>query len=353
MSNLLPILVLIACGIALTLLLRRGVLTQRRGNLIELAHQGTVQESGIASEVLRKMRSRNLSALAVALAGGVLALYLNDAFPQASGLPLVVVPAGAWVLVALVFVCWPIPYEFQRAHEAPGSRISADLTPRSTRMFGPVWGIVVPGVLLAATILGLIIAGLASSPDERGLFRMLPYSSSSGAQLDENLTVTAATLGEGSTGPFPGWYYGVPLLFLLILGAVLTLWALNINVRRPALRSPALREFDNTVRMHNGYLLSTGFTSVLCFQLLPPIMMASLAIYNAGYKTIFTVGENYADGNFPEAVTDPWNAALSFTMGALGVLLLLAGVVLLGQLAGWIGASVKAADAKVEKKEAR
>ncbi|WP_404289801.1 hypothetical protein [Glutamicibacter arilaitensis] len=347
MSNLLPILALLGFGFALTLLIRRGVLSQRRADLVQLAHRGTVAEAGIAAKVLRTVRVRNLAALTVAVLAGTSAIYLYQAFPRANGLQLVAAPIGVWILVVIVFVLCPIPYDLTSAEEAEGARVSADLTPRSTGMFGPAWGIIVPGVMLAATIIGLLAAGIASSPDEQGRYRMLHFVSASGARLDENMKVTQALSGEGLTGPFPGWYYGIPLLVLLVLAAFLTLWALNINARRPSLRSTSLQGFDNAVRTHNAYVLSTGFSAMLCVQLLPLLVMAATAIYNAGYTEIFVVGEIYANGALPETSTDPWHAALALTLAGLGLLLLVVGVMLLGQLAGWIAPTFRAMDEKL------
>ncbi|PQZ98168.1 hypothetical protein CQ017_11150 [Arthrobacter sp. MYb224] len=347
MSNVLPFLVLIGFGLALTLLIRRGVLSQRRADLVNLAHRGAAAEAGIAGKVLRAVRARNMAALIVALLAGTWAIYLNQAFPKANGLQLVAAPAGIWILVAIVFIIFPIPHDFASAEEGNGARVSADLTPRSTGMFGPAWGIIVPGVMLGATLIGLLVAGLASSTDERGRYRMLPYASANGASLDENMMVTEVSLGDGATGPFPGWYYGIPLLVFLVLGALLTLWALNRNARRPSLRSPALQGFDNAVRTHNAYVLSTGFSAMLCFQLLPLLAMAASAIYNAGYTLNFVVGETYTRGALPEGSTDLWNAALALSLAGLGLLVLVVGAILLGQLAGWIATIFKATDKEI------
>ncbi|HAY42793.1 MAG TPA: hypothetical protein DCY59_04250 [Micrococcaceae bacterium] len=347
MSNLLPILVIIGFGLVLSLLIRRGVFAQKRADLVALARQGTAEESDIAAQILRTMRSRNLAAMGMAILGGALALFLNQAFPKANGIHLVLLPVGAWVLVVLLLIFWPIPHDLRVANENNDSRVSADLTPRSTRMFGPVWAVLAPTALLVASLAGLVISGIASSPDERGRYRELPFQALSGAQVDANMTVTESLAIEGTTGPFPGWYYGVPLMTLLVIGALLTLWALNINVRRPSLRSASLQEFDRAVRTHNGYILSTGFTAALCFQLLPPVLMAAGAIYNSGYNAVYVVGETYAGENAPQMATDPWHLALALCLAALGILALIIGVLLLGQLAGWIGASVKAAETKV------
>ena len=75
--------------------------------------------------------------------------------------------------------------------------------------------------------------------------------------------------------------------------------------------------------------------------------MAAGAIYNSGYNAVYVVGETYAGENAPQMATDPWHLALALCLAALGILALIIGVLLLGQLVGWIGASVKAAETKV------
>ena len=349
MLNLLPILLLLGFCIAVLMLVRRRVLSQRRDDLAALAAGSSAADAVIARKVLRTLRSRNLAALAAAAIGAAGAIFFTEAFPRLYGLLMVAAPATMAVLAAAVYAFWRIPHEFPTADPSPSGRISADLTPRSTGMFGPAWGIVLPGVLLVGMLGGLLVAGMFSGPDEKGLYRNLPHVSMNGAQLDENLAVTQIHMTEGSAGPFPGWYYGVPVMALLVLAGILTLWALNINARRPRLRSAGLQGFDRAVRTHNGYVLSTGLSALLCFQALPLVMLAASSIVSAGYNSMYEIGKVYGDGDgvLPDTVLDPAHAALAISLAGVGLLLGIIGVILLANLVVWIGATIKPIGRKI------
>lgn len=341
MTSLISLLALLGFCIAVLMLVRRRVLSQRRGDWAVLVSGGSEADALIARKVLWTLRSRNLAALAATALGAAGAIFFTEAYPRLYGLPMVAAPSIMAVLAAAAYAFWRIPHEFPTADPSESGRISADLTPRSTGMFGPAWGIALPCILLGGMIGGLLVAGMFSGPDEKGLYRDLPYVSMNGAQLDETFAVTQVLVSEGSAGPFPGWYYGVPVMALLVLAGVLTLWALNINARRPRLRSAGLQGFDHAVRTHNGYVLSTGLSALLCFQVLPLVMLAVPAIVSAGNKKMYEIGKVYGDGTVPDSALDPSHSALAMSLAGVGLLLGIVGVVLLANLVGWIGATIK------------
>lgn len=341
MLNLLSMVLLLGFCIAVLMLVRRRVLSQRRDDLVVLATSSSDADAEIARKVLWTLRSRNLLALAAAVVGAAGVVFFTEAFPRTNGLLMVAAPAVMAVLAASIYAFWSIPYEFPSSGPSPTERISADLMPRSTGMFGPGWGIVVPGLLLVGLLAGLLVTGLLSGPDERGLYRNLPYVSLNGAQLDENLVVTQIEMTESSTGPFPGWYYGLPVMALLVLAGILTLWALNVNARRPRLRSTGLQGFDHAVRKHNGYVLSTGLSAMLCFQAIPVLLLTASAIYNAGTSTAYEIGQVYNVDTAPNPVLDPMHATVAMTLTIVALLLAITGVVLLANLVGWIGTTIK------------
>lgn len=341
MVNLFALLLLIGFAVGIILLVRRSIFTQRRPDLTALANGATGVERAHALAVIRVLRARNLAVVAALLAGAVVAVALGELFPFSFGLPLAIAPAGMWVLAGLVFACWPLPHDFVGDAPQAAQKPTADLAPRSTSMFGPSWGITLPAVLLAATVIGLVVTGLLSGPDERGLFRNLPYVSTGAAELDGNMVVTAIQVGEGSAGPFPGWYYGVPILVLLLLGAGLGLWALNSNTRRPRMRGENLRGFDDAVRTHVGYVISTGFSTMLCFQAAPLMLASAVAFRAAGSSPGYVVGQIYDDAAMGRTTTDPVMGALSISLAVVALVLLVVGTILLLRLLGWLGAALR------------
>lgn len=341
MANGFALLLLLAFSVGIVVLVRRNIFTQKRSDLLSLAAGGTIVERANAVRVLRSLRARTVAALTVMAAGGAAALVLHAEYPDAAGLPLAAAPAGMWVLASLVFVVWRIPHEFSDISPESSLHTSAELTPRSTGRFGPAWGIVMPAVLLGASAAGLVVAGILSGPDERGRFRNFPYVSAGGAELDQNLVVTHVQLGAGSIGPFPGWYYGLPVLALLLLGSVLGLWALSTNARRPRMRGMRLRAFDDAVRTNVGYVVSTGFSAMLCFQVAPLLLFTASALHGSGMNAPYVVGQVLDGGGVPGMTADPLLTALALSVAVVALLLLIVGAVLLVRLLGWVGATVR------------
>ena len=341
MANGFALLLLLAFSVGIVVQVRRNILTQKRSDLLSLAAAGTFVERANAGRVLRSLRARTVAALAVMALGGAAALVLHAEYPGAAGLPLAAAPACMWILASLVFVAWRLPHEFSDISPESSLHTSAELTPRSTGMFGPAWGIVMPAVLLGASAAGLILAGILSGPDERGRFRNLPYVSAGGVELDQNMVVTQVQLGAGSIGPFPGWYYGLPVLALLLWGAGLGLWALSSNARRPRMRGLRLRAFDDAVRTNVGYVISTGFSAMLCFQVAPLLLFAASALHGSGMNAPYVVGQVLDEGRVPGMTADPLLSALALAMAVVALLLLIVGAVLLVRLLGWVGATVR------------
>ncbi|GAA5227179.1 hypothetical protein [Paeniglutamicibacter antarcticus] len=333
--------VLIGFVVGLVMLVRRGVLTQHRADLGSLARMGSATEQGNAREVLRSLRARNLAAVVAVVAGGFAAVTLQHIFPDAAGLALALAPAGIWVLAASVFAFWRLPHEFTALPTDSFEQSTAELVPRTVSRFGPAWGLMLPAALLATTVLGLLVAGLASGTDAQGRYRNLPYVSSGGAELDSNMVITGLQIGEGAVGPFPGWYYGMPVMVLLLLGTVVGLRALSSNAHRPRLRGVDLRGFDDAVRTNVGYVISTGFSAMLCFQAAPMMLVAASAVSSSGTHPVYTVGEAIDEAVVPSLEIDPAAGALSMGILVGAVLLLVVGATLLLRLLGWLGPTLK------------
>ncbi len=341
MVNGFALLVFLGFAVGLLVLVRRTIFTQHRSDLRMLGAVADRQERSVAHKVLRVLRARNIVVLVALVVGGVLAWNLHEQFPSAAGLPLAVAPAGMWGLASAVLAWWPLPYEFADSGSVGSSVASADLTPRSTATFGPRWGIIVPTVLLAATTVGLLVAGILSGTDEKGRFRNLPYISANGAELDNNMVVTHIQLGHGSVGPFPGWYYGLPVLGLLLVGAGLSLWALYSNARRPRLRATKLLAFDDAVRTNVGFVISTGFSAMLCLQAAPLMLFAASALFSSGQSTAYEVGQVAEAATIPDTVLDPVLGTLAVVIAVVALMLLVIGTILLVRWLGWMTTTLR------------
>lgn len=349
MSNLILIVALLGFAVVLLVLLRIGLLPHRRISVID-AMPVKEADRGLAERILRALRARNLSALILGVIGVVAAVLIHQAFITSGGLGLVAAPAGIWVLVVLVLLCWPIPFEASERQRGEKGPASASLVPRTTRMFGPAWGLVVPIVLFSVALVGILGAGVLSSVDDRGRYRQIDYQTVTSSVVDGNMIVTDNLVGQASAGPFPGWYYTVPVVVLLVAGLGLTLFALFGNARRPSLRNPGLAEFDHVVRTHNGYVLSSGFSAFLCLQMVPLLSMAATVVYTMASNHIYTVGQKMDDGSTGGVVYDPWQVAFAWSLGGLAVLLLIVGILLLGYLVAWVAVAYGAGSKKWQRR---
>ncbi|NVM94076.1 hypothetical protein [Arthrobacter wenxiniae] len=156
-----------------------------------------------------------------------------------------------------------------------------------------------PLLTMAAYAALLVATGLTSSPDSQGRYRLLHL----------------ANTNASTAGPYPGWYYGVPLLLVTMVLAGSAFLALQRIAGAPSLPDPRMAALDRrwreisatvVVRLATGVLLGyLGGTSVVAGQ-----AMASVAWAH--------------DGGHP---LQPL-LALGFGTGALGALLALAGAAL-------------------------
>ncbi|WP_104081794.1 hypothetical protein [Cryobacterium sp. Y11] len=209
--------------ILLTFIIVAIVRVSSRKRTAALSATVTGTEVAAARRFARSITLRNVGALAVA--GAVLGLLklVNDAQPGWYGLPLMLAPGLAAAAGLLVFALTPT-----RVVSARSSRRSADLLPRRPWSYGPAWGFLLPLIAAAAVIAFAIVAGLASSPQPDGGYRSI-------------------TVGSSTSGPYPGWFYGLPLIGLTVLLTAATLFALGRIASSP--RSERFGEIDRIVRV--------------------------------------------------------------------------------------------------------
>ncbi|MCB7136808.1 hypothetical protein [Cellulosimicrobium marinum] len=186
------------------------------------------------------------AALALVAAAGALLLAAHTAASTLSGLGagvavgLLPATAGLTFLAALALteVTWPSP---------AGARRSASLVPRSVHDVAPArlrrWTWTTGAVAALACLLG----GLTARPDGRSV-----------GYVDD--------LVSGASSPYPGWFYGLPLLgacLLVLLGAEA---CLRLVVRRPAVAGVDARwDLDlrrlSAHRLLRGAQLTVGLTA--------------------------------------------------------------------------------------------
>jgi MFS family permease len=131
--------------------------------------------------------------------------------------------------------------------EAPTSVRSAELTPRTSRGFGPRWAFAIPSALAAGLVALLLASALTSSPSDDGR---------------GHLEWSAPGI-SGSVAPYPGWQAVLPLLLLLGAAAGAYLFALHRVAAWPRPTEPDLYGFDDEVRRASTRMLLFGASGAL------------------------------------------------------------------------------------------
>jgi len=198
---------------------------------------------------------RALASIAFAVVLFLALLRASIAFTGQVGLPLALTAGLSASGGLLLYSSLPAPMP-PRTGAA-----NASLVPRKPWSFGPRRSFLVPAAI-AVCYIGLLVAtGLTSSPDELGRYRLI--------RLAEGAHSTSA-------GPYPGWFYGVPLMLVTVALAGAAFLALRRISSTPSLPDPRMAALDMqwreistrvVVRLGTGALLGyAGGTALLAGQ---------------------------------------------------------------------------------------
>ncbi|RAN72590.1 hypothetical protein B5P43_32150 [Bacillus sp. SRB_336] len=158
-----------------------------------------------------------------------------------------------------------------------------------------------PLAALLAYVALLVATGLTSSPDSRGRYRVL--------------AVADATSTSAAT-PYPGWYYGIPLLLVSAVLAGSALLALRRIAGTHALPDPRMAVLDLRWREISAKVLLRLTTGALLGYFGGTAAVTGQAMVNVAWR-------HDAGDHLQPLLT------LGIATGGLGVLLAVAGVVLL------------------------
>lgn len=215
-----------------------------------------------------RRHSAIVNALALtALFGSMVAGLTTVSAPPADltrGALLGLIPAAAGIAFAAVQaigeLTWPRPTGTLR--RAPLTRrTAADVAPRWLRRVTWSW--------TALLVVTLVACGVASD-DGRGISR--------------NYTAIATgseVSGSTGAGPFPGWFYGVPLLIAIVLVLLVTEGVLRLIARRPAVMDAA-SEWDLELRRASARRLLRGTQLVLGWTAVGVLFIAGTALRGVG-----------------------------------------------------------------------
>lgn len=220
--------------------------------------RGTPGPTGAADAARRHataVSTLSWTALTVTLVAG-LAIVAARPVNLVQGLLYGVVPAVAGTTLAVVQgigeLTWPRPEGTVR--RAPLVRRTVlDVAPRGLLRLFLGWAIALGLVL---TVTGIL--------------------SSSGREITR-----AWPDGSSSAGPFPGWFYGVPLVVATGVVVLATAAALRLIARRPAVSDTA-PEWDMALRRMSAHRLLRGSQLVLGLTLAAVLFFTGVAVRSLG-----------------------------------------------------------------------
>jgi hypothetical protein len=170
----------------------------------------------------------------------------------------------------------------------PSAGAVADLTPRRPTSFARQWIFVLPTVAAIILALGLLLAGIYSATDENGLHRvfqrrnLVGWGVKNGQVIDIQYNLT-------STGPFPGWYYGVPVMICTALMILAVYWSLSRTAAAPRPPSAELFHADTVLRGMRTTFIMAASSSALTFQVAGLSAISGNVLRSAHYDAVPTV----------------------------------------------------------------
>lgn len=274
-----------------------GLIRRSTGSLRRMPPRVRPSSDSSQQRVIAVFRGERLAALVSLIVGVAVAAMLGligSWWPRGYGLPYALAGSAAAVLGLLTYTLYP-----RRSWSpGPGGRTIAELMPRVPTVFARQWVFLLPLVSAVALILGLLLTGLYSSTDEKGLHRAFQRRSLSGWGV-ENGQVVDVQYNLSSTGPFPGWYYGIPVMVGTILLIGVVYWSLRriAQAARPA--SADLFDADTSLRSLQITFVMTASSAALAFQVAGLAAITGSVLRIAHRDSIPTANLTAAAGTVP------------------------------------------------------
>ena len=216
-----------------------------------------------------------IAAFAVLAFAPIPALHLS--------LGLAIAPGVGALVSCLMIAAFPMP----RALPSTGVR-QAELTPRETTSFGPRWGFILPLAAAAFYVVFLIAtASLSSVADYSHLSRQIALETPGGYQ---------------TSSPYPGWFYALPLLVVIVLLSGGVLLALRRVAGARALGPLDLSPLDAGIRR-----MTTRFVMLLSSSVIVLYLGATALIAGSALRDVAQWEKMTASGFRKVAATVPPN----------------------------------------------
>lgn len=232
--------------------------------------------------VVRHAQRGAVVAVAFTISVFMVIASIGFATPQLLGVPFGIAPGLAVSGGLLLFAASAPPRTRNTAIN------SAALDRRLPWSFGPRWGFTLPLGIAAAFVVFLIVTGITSSPDENGLYR----------------TISIADATSSSTaGPYPGWFYGFPLILVTLVLATSTLLALRRVSATRSLSNTSLASLDQHWREVSTLVITKLSTAALLAYFGGTAFIAGQAVHNVATSFSTTTGYTLQQPEFAVGVT--------------------------------------------------
>lgn len=217
---------------------------------------------GRLTPVIVAARRRAFIAVAFAVVVFLAGIAAGVTMPELLGMPVAVAPLVASACGLLLYSATP-----------PRSVVVRDDQPRTAGLVRRSWLSVIPegwkhaSIEITAVFVGLLIFfGLTAHPDDQGLSRAIRFEA-------DDRTSTAT--------PYPGWFYGIPVLIALVVLTVATVVALQRIGAAAALPHPDDADADARWRAGSASVVLSLATGAVLFTSGGIATMAGLTMNNA------------------------------------------------------------------------
>lgn len=247
-----------------------------------------------AQKMFRKEALASTAALAVILMVIAGMFILGSSQTDLFGLPYALAGMLAALAGILALVLPPRPERFAERPQIT----SAELIPRGATSFASQWVFILPLMSSLALLAGLFITGLYSATDSNGLHRVFQYRSLSGWGVEAGQVVDVQYNIAGAS-PFPGWYYGLPIMVctLMLIGVVY--WTLRKTALAPRPIRAGLFEIDTHLRTLRTRLIMSISAAALGFQISGLAAITGFIFRSANLETVPTAQTSAVSHSVP------------------------------------------------------
>lgn len=276
---------------------------------------------------------------AVALLAGLGACagmwHLGGAYPQWYGMPYAL--AGAVGALVGLLVLNLVPHN---PWPSDGHRVRVgELAPRGSMSFARQWVFLLPMAAAVLLVASLVLTGLYSATDESGIHRVYTRRSLSGWAV-ENGEVVDLQYNLSTSSPFPGWYYGVPLIAATVVFATAVYFSLRRTALAPRPGAPALFALDTALRTLRTRFIMAASSAALGFQISGTGIITGFLLLRTHTELVPTADFTVAPDSAP---VEPGHT-LAIVLIVVSLVIAVAALVLLLRAVGAV-AQVRAAEA--------